>query len=150
MQIQFSLFISASWVLSCNGEASVIYWVNLHFSGVARAMVMRESQLRWAAVLLPLPLWHPPSQLKYHEGHTLLWHVRKALSSPLKDCHLAFCDADVPLVALCALFDLIGWSLGTPIILLCSVAELGSSLTTGGKEIAKQNFPFCFPFFPLL
>lgn len=77
MQIQFSLFISASWVLSCNGEAGVIYWVNLHFSGVARAMVMRESQLRWAAVLpLPLPLWHPPSWLKCHEGHTLLWCIR--------------------------------------------------------------------------
>lgn len=151
MQIQFSLFISASWVLSCKGEAGVIYWTNLHFSGVARAMVMRESQLRWAAVLLLL-LWHPPSWLKCHEGHKVLWDVRKAVRSSLQDCHLSvsICDAGVPMVALWALFDLIGWSLGAPIILLCSVAELGSSLTTRGKEIAKWNFPFCFPFSPLL
>lgn len=55
----FSCFISASWVLFCNGEGGVIYWVNLHFSDVARAMVMSESQLRWTAALLPLTTLTP-------------------------------------------------------------------------------------------
>lgn len=70
----FSCFISASWVLSCNGEAGVIYWVNLHFSDVARATVMSESQLRWRVVQLPLTCVTPslpPAWWSQHEGCTI-------------------------------------------------------------------------------
>lgn len=70
----FSCFISASWVLSCNGEAGVIYWVNLHFSDVARATVMSESQLRWRALLLLLTCVTPslpPAWWSQHEGCTV-------------------------------------------------------------------------------
>lgn len=80
----FSCFISASWVLFCNGEAGMIYWVNLHFSDVAKAMVMSESQLRWTAVLLLLTTDTLTPDCNCHEGHTLfMWYVWKGLGSGL-------------------------------------------------------------------
>lgn len=75
VQIQFSHFISASWVQFCSSEAGVIYWVNLHFSDVATAMVMSESQLRWTAVLLVLTPWHLPTWLKLPWGPYAVYMV---------------------------------------------------------------------------
>jgi len=63
-----SRVISASWVLFCNGEAGVIYWVNLHFSDAARAVVVSESRRRCMAVLLPLAPWCPPTRLASPRG----------------------------------------------------------------------------------
>lgn len=64
----FSCFISASWVLFCNGGAGVIYWVNLHFSDVARAVLMTESQLRRAAVPRCSPARPLPPGSERHQG----------------------------------------------------------------------------------
>lgn len=81
----FSCFISASWVLFCNGEADVIYWVNLHFSDVARAMVMSENQLRWTAVLLPLTTVTPShlAEIAMRATHSLRGMCERALGSEL-------------------------------------------------------------------
>lgn len=102
------------------------------------------------------PLWRPRTGLKLLWGPhatyvvcvTGLW----APGSSLSDCHLlvGICNGDIQLLVLCALFDYLGQSLGTPIFPLCSITELGSSLITRGTEIAKWAFPSCFPFSPLL
>lgn len=100
----FSCFISASWVLFCNGGAGVIYWVNLHFSDVARAAVMTESQLRRAAAPCCSPARPPPAGLRAAPGpwpsHPRWWRPQALLTGTVTSRG--------------ALFGHPGWSWGAP------------------------------------